>query len=154
LPGSACTIAIYQKFLGADHINVAFAEVGLAETYLGERKYAEAQSAIEHALAKESAVLSNAHPELARAHITAARISEAQRLGAEAAAHYRQALDIYRRITNRNNPVRVMAERQYQRFSKKVSGSEDEYTAKHSNPTSLSHAISSELELPPRQPAR
>ena len=112
------TVAIYQKFLGQDHINVAFAEVGLAETYLGERNYTEARSLIEHALVKERAVLSDTHPELARAHMTAARISEALRLGSEAAAHYRQALDIYRRTTTRNNPVRVMAERQYEQFSK------------------------------------
>lgn len=111
-------IGTYRTLLGADHINVAFAQVGLAEAYLGERNYAEAQSAIEPALAKETAVLSDAHPELARAHMIAARISEGLRHGPDAAAHYRQALDIYRRISPRNNPVRVMAERQYERFSK------------------------------------
>jgi tetratricopeptide (TPR) repeat protein len=111
-------IGTYQTFLAADHINVAFAQVGLAEAYLGERNYAEAQSAIEPALAKETAVLTDAHPELARAHMIAARISEGLRHGPEAAAHYRQALDIYRRITPGNNPVRVMAERQYEKFSK------------------------------------
>ena len=109
--------AIYQQFLGPDHINVAFAQVAVAETYLGERNYIEAQSAIENSLAKESAVLTDSHPELARAHMIAAQISEALRLGSDAAAHYRKALDIYRRTTARNNPVRVMAERQYQRFS-------------------------------------
>jgi tetratricopeptide (TPR) repeat protein len=111
-------IGTYRTFLGADHINVAFAQVGLAEAYLGERNYAEAQSAIEPALAKETAVLTDAHPELARAHMIAARISEGLRRSPDAAAHYRQALDIYRRITPRDNPVRVMAERQYERFSK------------------------------------
>jgi tetratricopeptide (TPR) repeat protein len=112
------SVSIYQKFLGQDHINVAFAQVGLAEAYLGERNYAEAQSLIEHALPKESTVLNDSYSELARAHITAARISEAQRLGSEAEVHYRQALDIYRRTTPRNSPARAMAERQYERFSK------------------------------------
>jgi tetratricopeptide (TPR) repeat protein len=111
-------IDTYRTLLGANHINVAFAQVGLAEAYLGERNYTEAQSAIEPALAKETAVLSDAHPELARAHIIAARISEGLRRGPDAAAHYRQALEIYRRTTPRNSPVRVMAERQYERFSK------------------------------------
>ena len=111
-------IGIYRKFLGADHINVAIAQVALAESYLGERNYVEAQSAIEPALVKEMAVLSDAHPELARAHMIAARISEAQRHASQADTHYRQALEIYRRITASNNPTRVMAERQYERFSK------------------------------------
>jgi hypothetical protein len=48
----------------------------------------------------------------------AARISEAQRYASQADTHYRQALEIYRRITASNNPTRVMAERQYERFSK------------------------------------
>jgi tetratricopeptide (TPR) repeat protein len=112
------SISIYQSFLGPDHVNVAFAQVGLAEAYLGERNYAEAQSVIDHALAKERAVLSDSHGELARAYLTAARISEAQRRGSQAAAHYRQALDIYRRTTTSDNPRRVMAEQQYERFSK------------------------------------
>jgi tetratricopeptide (TPR) repeat protein len=112
------SISIYQNFLGLDHINVAFAQVGLAEAYLGERNYAEAQSVIEHALAKERTVLSDSHAELARAYLTAARISEAQRLGSQAAAHYQQALNIYRRTTTTDNPARVMAEEQYKRFSK------------------------------------
>jgi tetratricopeptide (TPR) repeat protein len=111
-------IDTYRRFLGADHINAAIAEVGLAEAYLGERNYTEAESAIEPALVKETAVLSDAHPELARAHMIAARISERLRHGPDAAAHYRQALDIYRRITPRDNPVRVLAERQYERFTK------------------------------------
>jgi tetratricopeptide (TPR) repeat protein len=111
-------ISTYRTFLGADHINAAIAEVALAEAYLGERNYTEAQSAIEPALLKETAVLSDAHPELARAHMIAARISEGLRRGPDAAGHYRQALDIYRRITPRDNPVRVMAERQYERFFK------------------------------------
>jgi tetratricopeptide (TPR) repeat protein len=111
-------IGTYRTFLGADHINVAFAQVGVAESYLGERNYAEAQAAIEPALVKETAVLSDTHPELARSHMIAARISEGLRHSSDAAAHYQQALDIYRRITPRNNPVRVMAERQYERFSK------------------------------------
>jgi tetratricopeptide (TPR) repeat protein len=111
-------IDTYRTFLGADHINVAFAQVGLAEAYLGERNYTEAQSAIEPALAKLTATLNDAHPELARAHMLAAGISEGLRRSFDAAAHYRQALDIYRRTTARNNPVRVMAERQYERFSK------------------------------------
>jgi tetratricopeptide (TPR) repeat protein len=112
------SIGIYQKFLGAKHVNVAFAEVGLAETYLGERNYAEAQSAIERALEKEKTALNESHIELARAHLTAARISEARRSSSEAAAHYRQAVDIYRRAATSNNPARVMAEKQYKRFSK------------------------------------
>jgi tetratricopeptide (TPR) repeat protein len=112
------SVSIYHNFLGPDSVNVAFAQVGLAEAYLGERNYAEAQSVIEHALAKERTVLSDSHAELARAYLTAARISEAQRLGAQAAAHYRQALDIYRRTTTSDNPARVMAEQQYKRFSK------------------------------------
>jgi len=111
-------VSIYRKFLGADHINVAIAQVALAEAYLGERNYAEAQSAIEPALVKEMTVLSDAHPQLARAHMIAARISEAQRHASQADTHYRQALEIYRRITASNNPTRVMAERQYERFSK------------------------------------
>jgi tetratricopeptide (TPR) repeat protein len=111
-------VSIYRKFLGADHINVAIAQVALAEAYLGERNYAEAHSAIEPALVKEMAVLSDAHPQLARAHMIAARISEAQRHASQADTHYRQALEIYRRITASNNPTRVMAERQYERFSK------------------------------------
>ena len=112
------SISIYQNFLGPDHINIAFAQVGLAEAYLGERNYAQAQSVIEHALAKERAVLIDSHAELARAYLTAARISEAQRLGTQAAAHYQQALDIYRRTTASDNPARVMAEQHYKRFSK------------------------------------
>jgi tetratricopeptide (TPR) repeat protein len=112
------SISILQKFLGRESISVAVAQVGLAEAYLGERNYAEAQSLIERALAKERAVLNDSHGELARAYLTAARISEAQRLGAQAAAHYRQALDIYRRTTTSDNPLRVMAERQFERFSK------------------------------------
>jgi tetratricopeptide (TPR) repeat protein len=112
------SIAIYQKFLGPDHLNVAFAQVGLAEAYLGERKYTEAQSVIEHALAKERAVLNGSHAELARAYLTAARISEAQQLGPQAAAHFQQALEIYRRTTSSDNPARVMAEQQYKRFTK------------------------------------
>jgi tetratricopeptide (TPR) repeat protein len=111
-------IDTYRRFLGADHINIAFAQVGLAEAYLGERNYTEAQAAIEPALAKETAVLTDAHPELARSHMIAARISEGLRRSSDAAAHYGQALDIYRRITPRNDPIRVMAERQYERFSK------------------------------------
>lgn len=112
------TIAIYQKFLSPDHVNVAFAEVGLAEASLGERNYKEAQSMIEHALEIESSRLNDSHPELARAHLTAARINEARHRGREASADYRQALEIYRRATTRNNPARVMAEQQYERFSK------------------------------------
>jgi tetratricopeptide (TPR) repeat protein len=112
------SVSIYRDFLGPDHINVAFAEVGLAEAYLGERNYADAKSVIEHALAKEQGVLTQTHAELARAHLTAARISEAQRLASEADSHYQQALNIYRRTTPRDSPVRVMAERQYERFEK------------------------------------
>ena len=112
------SISLYQNFLGQDHVNVAFAQVGLAEAYLGERNYREAQSLIDHALAKERAVLSDSHAELARAYLTAARISEAQRRSSEAAAHYRQALHIYRRTYTSDNPLRVMAEQQYERFSK------------------------------------
>ena len=112
------TISIYEKYLGPNHINIAFAQVGLAEAYLGERNYSEAHSMIERALAKESAILDDSHPELAFAHMTAARISEAQKLSAEADTHYRQALDIYRRTTTGDNYALVMAERQYERFSK------------------------------------
>ena len=113
------TVSIYEKFLGPDHLNVAFAQVGLAEAFLGERNFSTAHSLIDHVLAVESGILTDSHfDELARAQMTAARISQAQRRGSEADTHYRQALAIYRRTTDSNNPDRIVAERQYERFSK------------------------------------
>ena len=112
-------VSILTSFLGPDHVNVAYAEAALAEAYLGERNYAAAKPLIDHALAVEGAPLNDPqYYELARAHMTAAQINQAQARGAEADAHYKQALDIYRRTTPRNNPDRVIAERQYERFSK------------------------------------
>ena len=113
------TVTILKSFLGPEHLNVGYAEAALAEAYLGERNYIEAKLLIDHALAIESASLTDSHhDELAHAHMTAARISQAQEQGRDADSHYRQALDIYRSFTPRNNPDRIVAERQYERFAK------------------------------------
>lgn len=112
------SISIYQRYLGSDHISVALGEVGLAAAYLGEKNYDKAASLIEGALAKETKTLSESHYELAQAHMLAARIKRAQRDNAEADAHYRQALDIYRRAASSNGLDPVVARRQYEGFSK------------------------------------
>ncbi len=115
------TVTILKSFLGPEHLNVGYAEAALAEAYLGERNYAEARLLIEHALAIEAANLMDSHhDELARAHLTAARIGQAQGRNRDADDHYRQALDIYRSNTPSNNPDRIVAERQYERFAKSL----------------------------------
>ncbi len=112
------SIAIYQKYLGADHINVAFARIGLAEAYLGEKNYTQAESLVKQAMAKENQLLIPTHYELARAHMVAANIDRAQKRDSQAEAHYRQALAIYRRTLSRNDPDLANAEQQYSRFVK------------------------------------
>jgi tetratricopeptide (TPR) repeat protein len=114
------SISIYQKYLGVDHINIAFARVGLAETYLGEHNYTEAESLIQQAIAKEKKFLNESHYELARAYMVAAKIDQAQRRDTEADANYRQALAIYRKSLPSDNPDLAKAEQQYNRFAKSL----------------------------------
>jgi hypothetical protein len=61
-----------------------------------------------------------AHFSLARLLLLQATIEVKQRHASEADAHYRQALDIYRKTFATDHPALVNAQREYYKFTKSL----------------------------------
>jgi tetratricopeptide (TPR) repeat protein len=111
-------VAMRETMLGAGHPLVARSKTGLAQAYYAERNYVAAKSCIAQAVAIQREFFGDANPEIASMLVFAANIDQKQRLLSEADAHYREALDIFRRSVASGNPERVAAEHEYARFSK------------------------------------
>lgn len=108
---------IDQKQFGWDHVAVALVQGGLAEAYFGERNYDQATTLIQQAIAANRST-GESHFTLAKLLIIEATIEAKLRRAAEADAHYRQALDIYRKTFAANHPDLVKAQKQYAQFAK------------------------------------
>jgi len=109
---------INRKLFGWDHVAMALIQGGLAEAYFGERDYNQAEAVIQQAIAIGQTSVGKAHFSLARLLLVEATIEAKQRRGSEADAHYRQALDIYRRTFAADHPDLVKAQREYAQFTK------------------------------------
>ena len=111
---------IDQKLFGWDHVAIALVQGGLAEAYYGERNYDQAAALIQQAIISNRASMGESHFTLARLLLVEATIEAKQRRASEADAHYRQALDIYRKTFAADHPDVVKAQREYAQFTKNL----------------------------------
>lgn len=112
------SLAIYKTTLGPEHVTVATVQAGLAQAYLGERNYKEADSLIQRAISISRACLGDAHAGIAKLLMLAGRIQEREHRSAQADEYYRQALSIYRHAFASDHPDREEAEREYAKFTR------------------------------------
>jgi tetratricopeptide (TPR) repeat protein len=111
---------INEKQFGWDHVSIALVQAGIAEAYFGERNYNQAAAMIQQAIATDQSSVGKAHFSLARLLLLQATIEVKQRHASEADAHYRQALDIYRKTFATDHPALVNAQREYYKFTKSL----------------------------------
>lgn len=109
---------IDQKRFDWDHVAVALVQGALAEAYLGEHNYGQAASLIQQALANNRKSVGESHFTVAKLLMIEATIEARQRRASDADAHYRQALDIFRKTFAANHPDLVKAQREYAEFAK------------------------------------
>lgn len=113
-------LEINQAQFGWDHVSIALVQGGIAEAYFGERNYNQAAAMIQQAIATDQSSVGKAHFSVARLLLLEATIEAKQRHASEADAHYRQALDIYRKTFAADHPVLVNAQREYSKFTKSL----------------------------------
>ena len=111
---------INQKLFGWDHVSIALVQGGLAEAYFGERNYDQAAAWIQQAIATSRTSVGDTHFTLARLLLVEAHIEARQSRASDADAHYRQALDIYRKTFAADHPDRIKAQNQYAQFTKSI----------------------------------
>jgi tetratricopeptide (TPR) repeat protein len=111
---------IDQKQFGWEHIAIALLQGGLAEAYFGEGNYDHAAALIEQAIVTDRTWVGETHFTLARLLLVEANIEAKQRRTSEADAHYREALDIYRKTFTADHPDVVNARQQYAKFTKNL----------------------------------
>ncbi len=111
---------IDQKQFGWEHIAIALLEGGLAESYFGEGNYDHAAALIEQAIVTDRTWVGETHFTLARLLLVEANIEAKQRRTSEADAHYREALEIYRKTFTADHPDVVNARQQYAKFTKNL----------------------------------
>jgi tetratricopeptide (TPR) repeat protein len=114
------SLGIYQHLMGSAHALVARVKAGLAEAFLGERNYTEANSLIQDALTTERTSMGADDSAFARLLMIAGKIEEENHQASHAAEYYRQAVDIYRKSLESNHPERTEAEQQYAKFAKSL----------------------------------
>lgn len=107
-----------RKTFGPNHITAARAEADLAQAYAGERRYSEARSNIEAALATECKLLGDTHFEVGRIHLIAAGIDTRLKRRDEADRHYRAALTIFQNGSASRRTDLAAAEKEYREFNK------------------------------------
>ena len=107
-----------RKQFGWDRVSIALIQAGLAEAYFGERNYAHAEALIQEAIATDQSSVGKAHFTVARLLLVEATIEAKQRHASDADAHYRQALDIYRKTFAADHPDVLKAQRDYALFTK------------------------------------
>ena len=111
---------IDQKLFAWDHVAIALVQGGLAETYLGEHNYGQAAALIQQAITTNQTSAGESHFTVAKLLMVQAAIEAKQSRASEADAHYRQALDIFRKTFAANHPDLVQAQRQYAQFTKSL----------------------------------
>jgi tetratricopeptide (TPR) repeat protein len=111
---------INQTQFGWDHVSIALVQGGIAQAYFGERNYNQAAAMIQQAIATDQSSVEKAHFSVARLLLLEATIEAKQRHASEADAHYRQALDIYRKTFAADHPDLIKAQREYSKFTKSL----------------------------------
>jgi tetratricopeptide (TPR) repeat protein len=113
-------LEIDQKQFGYDQVAIALLQAGLAETYFGEGNYSRAAALIQLAIATDRTSVGETHFTMAKLLLLEANIEAKQRRTSEADAHYRQALDIYRKNLAADHPELLTAQQEYALFTKSL----------------------------------
>jgi tetratricopeptide (TPR) repeat protein len=103
-----------------DQVSIAQIQASLAEAYFGERNYDKAEALIREAIVTDQNSVGKAHFTVAKLLLVEAMIEVKQRRASEADAHYRQALDIYRKTFAADHPELANAQREYLQFTKSL----------------------------------
>jgi tetratricopeptide (TPR) repeat protein len=114
------SLRIYERVAGPTHMLIASVKAALAQAFLGERNIAQARTLIGEALTTERRLAGDKHSDYARLLMIAGNVEEAGHRRSEAAAYYRQALEVYRESLAVGHPERIGAEQTYARFAKSL----------------------------------
>jgi tetratricopeptide (TPR) repeat protein len=114
------SLCIYEHVFGPSHPLAGRLKGALAEAALGEYNYAEAKTLIRDAMATERKTSGAGDSAFARMLMIAGEIEEQSHRANQAAAYYREALDIYRKSLDSEHPERAQAEQEYARFAKSL----------------------------------
>jgi tetratricopeptide (TPR) repeat protein len=110
------------KAFDPEHVSVGLVEASLAEVYLKERDYSNAELFIRRALEKERRFLDDASFEVAKSFLIAAQIEEKQNRRSEADTDYRKAIALYGNVIGDDHPEALHARELYSRFAKTARG--------------------------------